>query len=55
MLPLALIAIVLVTVFSPSARAVWGRLCLIDAMVSFALAVASLQVRGQPLAHGSMP
>ena len=49
MLPVALIAIVLVTVFSPSSRAAWGRLCLIDGIVSFALAVASVQVRGQPL------
>jgi hypothetical protein len=49
MLPVALIAIVLVTVYSPSARAAWGRRCLIDGIVSFALAVASVQVRGQPL------
>jgi hypothetical protein len=49
MLPAALIATIVVAVFSSSARAAWGRLCLINGMVSVALGAASVQVRGQPL------
>jgi hypothetical protein len=49
MLPAALIATILVAVFSSNVRAAWGRLCLINRIVSVALGAASVQVRGQPL------
>jgi hypothetical protein len=48
-LPVAIIAIVLVVSLSLTARAVWGRLCLINGIVSIAVAAASVEGRGQPL------
>lgn len=48
-LPVAVIATVLVATFSSTVRAAWGRLCLINGILSVALAAASVQGRGQPL------
>ena len=48
-LPVAMIATVLVVSLSSTARAAWGRLCLINGIVSIALAAASVEGRGQPL------
>jgi hypothetical protein len=47
-LPVAMIAIVLVVSLSSTARAVWGRLCLINGIISIAVA-AAVEGRGQPL------
>jgi Mn2+/Fe2+ NRAMP family transporter len=46
--PLAATAAVLIAALSSSARIVWGRLCLMNGVVSLALACASVQ-NGQPL------
>lgn len=48
-LPVAMIATVLVVSLSSTTRAAWGRLCLINGILSIALATASVQGRGQPL------
>ena len=48
-LPVAMIATVLVVSLSSTDRAAWGRLCLINGIVSIALAAASVEGRGQPL------
>ena len=48
-LPVAMIATVLVVSLASTARAAWGRLCLINGIMSIALAAASVQCRGQPL------
>ena len=48
-LPVAMIATVLAVSLSSTARAAWGRLCLINGIISIALAGASVQGRGQPL------
>jgi hypothetical protein len=47
--PVAMIATVLVVTLSPTARAAWGRLCLINGILSVSLAAASIEGRGQPL------
>jgi hypothetical protein len=46
--PIAVIAIVLIAALSSSARRAWGRLCLMNGVVSLALAGASVE-NGQPL------
>ena len=46
--PAAAIATVLITALSSSARAAWGRLCLMNGVMSLALAGASVE-NGQPL------
>jgi hypothetical protein len=48
-LPVAMIATVLVVTLSSTTRVAWGRLCLINGIMSIALAAASVQSRGQPL------
>ena len=48
-LPVSMVATVLVVSLSSTARAAWGRLCLINGIISIALAVASVEGRGQPL------
>jgi hypothetical protein len=47
--PVAMIATVLVVSLSSTVRAAWGRLCLINGIISIALAATSVQGRGQPL------
>jgi hypothetical protein len=46
--PVAAIATVLIVALSSSARTAWGRLCLMNGVVSIALAGANVQ-NGQPL------
>lgn len=46
--PVAAIATVLIAALSSSARTAWGRLCLMNGVVSIALAGASVE-NGQPL------
>jgi hypothetical protein len=46
--PIAAIATVLIAALSSSARSAWGRLCLMNGVVSLALAGASVE-NGQPL------
>jgi len=48
-LPAAVISVVLLASFSSTARAAWGRLCLINGILSVGLAVGSVPGRGQPL------
>jgi len=48
-LPVAMIATVLIVSLASTARAAWGRLCLINGIMSIALAAASVQGQGQPL------
>lgn len=48
-LPVAMIVTVLVVSLSLTARSAWGRLCLINGIMSIALAAASVEGRGQPL------
>ncbi len=48
-LPVAMIATVLVVSLSSTGRAAWGRLCLINGIMSIALAAASVEGRAQPL------
>lgn len=48
MFPAAAIATVLIAALSSSGRAAWGRLCLMNGVVSLALAGASVE-NGQPL------
>ena len=48
-LPVAIIATVLVVGLSTTALTAWGRMCLINGIMSIALAAASVQGRGQPL------
>src|SRR6516162_4213640 len=48
-LPVAMIATVLIVSLASTARAAWGRMCLINGIMSIALAAASVQGRGQPL------
>jgi uncharacterized membrane protein YkvI len=48
-LPVAMIVTVLVVTLSSTARSAWGRLCLINGIVSIALAAVSVEGRGQPL------
>ena len=48
MFPAAAIATVLIAALSTSARAAWGRLCLMNGVMSLALAGASVE-NGQPL------
>jgi len=48
-LSVAMIATVLIVSLSSTTRAAWGRLCLINGIVSIALAAASVEGRGQPL------
>jgi hypothetical protein len=48
-LPVAMIATVLVVSLSSTARATWGQLCLINGIMSIALAVVSVLGRAQPL------
>jgi hypothetical protein len=48
-LPVAMTAIVLVVSLSSTARAAWGRLCLINGIMSIALAALSVQGTAQPL------
>jgi hypothetical protein len=48
-LPVAMIAAVVVVSLSSTDRVAWGRLCLINGIVSIALAAASVEGRGQPL------
>jgi hypothetical protein len=48
MFPAAAIATVLIAALSLSARAAWGRLCLMNGVLSLALAGASVE-NGQPL------
>ena len=48
-LPVAMVATVLIVSLASTARAAWGRLCLINGIMSIALAAASVRGQGQPL------